>query len=152
MNQKQIVTKENIKRVANFLKEACEDFRDNDAEGCYNFRLNDNFVIACGWSDGYDMADEDIIKSAKGQRQNGSWTCGWAVNAGIKIRNDFDCSDYDYMNAPIYNDDSGEVWMTDVSMRPDMKTNDYKREARYFLKSYVAMVNALKAKKISIDF
>lgn len=152
MNQKQIVTKENIKRVANFLKEACEDFRNNDTEGCYNFKLDDNFVIACGWSDGFNMADTDIIKSKQGQRQNGDWVCGWAVCAGVKIRNDFDCADYDYMRMPIYNDDSGEIWTTNVSMRPDMKTNDYEDEARHFLESYVEMVKALKAKKISIDF
>jgi len=151
MNQKTILTKKKIQEVADFLKIACDYFKA-DQNGCWTHKLDENFVIAVGWSDGYDMADTDIIKSAEGQDQHGSWVCGYAVNTGVKIRNDFDCSDYDYLNMPIYNDDSGDVWMTDVTMRPDMTTRDYKAEARYFLKSYVAMTNALNRGKIKIDF
>lgn len=149
MNQKQIVTKENIKRVANFLRESCEDFRDNDAEGCYNFKLDDDFVIAVGWSDGYNMADTDIIKSKQGQKQHGDWICGYAVNAAVKVRNDFDCAEYDFLNFPVWNDGSGEVYDTGISVRPDYKTNDYKWLARLLLKNYVNMVNKLKQNKLT---
>ena len=107
MNKKNIVTKENISKVADFLKEACEHFK-NQGEGCYNLPLSEDLVLAVGWSDGYDMADNDIIKSEEGQKQYGDWTCGYAVNAAIKVRNDADCSDFDFLNYPSYKD--RECW------------------------------------------
>ncbi len=139
MNKKNIVTKENIAKVASWLKTACDDFANNDAEGCYNFPLSDDLVLAVGWSDGYDMADTDIIKSKKGQRKNGSWTCGYAVNAGIKVRNDSDCSEYDWLNYPYYKD--GEVADTGLSMKPNQSRREYRKDARWFLENFVAMQN-----------
>lgn len=141
MNKKNIVTKENIEKVAGWLKTACDDFRLNDSPGCYNFPLSDDLVLAVGWSDGYDMADTDIIKSKEGQRQNGSWTCGYAVNAAVKVRNDFDCADFDFLNYPCYKD--GECWDSGISMRPDQTRRDYRRDAKWFLETFVAMTNAI---------
>ena len=77
MNKKNIVTKENITKVADFLKGACDCFK-NEGKGCFNFPLSEDLVLAVGWSYGYDMADTDIIKSEEGQRQKGDWTCGYA--------------------------------------------------------------------------
>ena len=139
MNKKDIVTEKNIKKVADFLKESCDYFK-NQGEGCCHLNLNDDLALYVGWSDGYDMADEDIIKSKEGQRQNGSWTCGWAVNAGVKVRNDFDCADYDMLNFPYYED--GEVADTGLSMRPNQSRREYRKDARWFLESFVIMVNA----------
>ena len=113
MNKKNIVTKENISKVADFLKEACDHFK-NQGEGCYNLPLSEDLVLAVGWSDGYNMADNDIIKSEEGQRQNGDWTCGYAVNAAVKVRNDADCSDFDFLNYPISKD--GECWDNGITM------------------------------------
>ena len=103
MNKKNIVTKENISKVADFLKEAYDHFK-NQGEGCYNLPLSEDLVLAVGWSDGYDMKDTDIIKSEEGQRQSGDLTCGYAVNAAIKVRNDADCSDFDFLDFPTYKD------------------------------------------------
>ena len=64
MNKKNVVTKENIAKVADFLKEACDYFQ-KQGEGCFNFNLSEDLVLAVGWSDGYNMADEDIIKSKR---------------------------------------------------------------------------------------
>lgn len=149
MNKKKIVTKENIAKVADWLKTACDDFAKNDAEGCYNFPLSDDLVLAVGWSDGYDMADTDIIKSKEGQKQNGSWVCGYAVNAGIKVRNDYDCSEYDYLDFPYYED--GEVADTGLSMKPNKTRREYRRDARYFLENFVAITNAHKRGELSYE-
>ena len=78
MNKKNIVTKENIAKVADFLKEACDCFK-NEGKGCFNFPLSEDLVLAVGWSYGYNMADNDIIKSEEGQRQKGDWTCGYEI-------------------------------------------------------------------------
>ena len=149
MNKKNIVTKENITKVADWLKTACDDFANNDASGCYNFPLSDDLVLAVGWSDGYDMADADIIKSKEGQRQHGSWVCGWAVNAAVKVRNDFDCADFDMLNYPCYND--GECWDSGISMKPNQTRREYRRDARWFLETFVSMTNAHKRGELSYE-
>lgn len=139
MNKKNIVTKENITEVADFLKEACDHFK-NQGEGCYNLPLSEDLVLAVGWSDGYNMADNDIIKSEEGQRQSGDWTCGYAVNAAVKVRNDADCSDFDFLNFPTYKD--GDCWDNGITMGLNETSEGYRKDARWFLETFVAMTNA----------
>lgn len=148
MNKKNIVTKENIAEVADFLKEACDHFK-NQGEGCYNLPLSEDLVLAVGWSDGYNMADNDIIKSEEGQRQSGDLTCGYAVNAAVKVRNDADCSDFDFLNYPSYKD--GECWDNGISMRPNQTQREYCKDARWFLETFVAMTNAHERGEISYE-
>ena len=152
MNKKNIVTKENIAKVADFLKGAYEHV-NNQGEGCYNLPLSEDLVLAIGWSDGYDMADNDIIKSEEGQRQSGDWTCGYAVNAAVKIRNDADCSDFDFLNFPIYKDGEcfNECWDNGMTMKPNQTRREYRKDARWFLETFVAMTNAHKRGEISYE-
>ena len=148
MNKKNIVTKENISKVADFLKEACDHFK-NQGEGCYNLPLSEDLVLAVGWSYGYNMADNDIIKSEDDQRQSGDLTCGYAVNAAVKVRNDADCSDFDFLNYPCYKD--GECWDNGISMRPNQTRKEYRKDARWFLETFVAMTNAREKGEISYE-
>ena len=148
MNKKNIVTKENISKVADFLKEACEHFK-NQGEGCYNLPLSEDLVLAVGWSDGYDMADNDIIKSEESQKQNGDWTCGYAVNAAVKVRNDADCSDFDFLNYPSNKD--GECWDNGITMGLNETSEGYRKDARWFLETFVAMTNAHEKGEISYE-
>lgn len=148
MNKKNIVTKENIAKVADTLKTACDYFK-NQGEGCFNFPLSDDLVLAVGWSNGYDMADNDIIKSEKGQRQSGDWTCGYAVNAAVKIRNDADCSDFDFLNFPTYKD--GDCWDNGITMKQNKTRREYRKDARWFLETFVAMTNAHERGEISYE-
>ena len=148
MNKKNIVTKENITKVADFLKEACDHFK-NQGEGCFSFPLSEDLVLAVGWSDGYNMADNDIIKSEEGQRQSGDLTCGYAVNAAVKVRNDADCSDFDFLNYPSYKD--GDCWDNGISMRPNQTSKEYHKDARWLLETFVAMTNAHERGEISYE-
>ena len=148
MNKKNIVTKENISKVADFLKDACEHFK-NQGEGCYNLPLSEDLVLAVGWSDGYNMADNDIIKSEEGQKQIGDWTCGYAVNAAVKVRNDADCSDFDFLNYPISKD--GECWDNGITMGLNETSEGYRKDARWFLETFVAMTNAHERGEISYE-
>lgn len=154
MNKKDIVTKENIAKVADFLKE-CADYFKNEGEGCCHFNLSEDLALYVGWSDGYDMADTDIIKSKQSQRaMNGydgkMWICGWAVNAAVKVRNDFDCADFDFLNYPYY-PDNGECWDNGISLRPDQTRRDYRNDAKWFLKTFVSMTNAHKRGEIKYE-
>lgn len=148
MNKKNIVTKENITEVADFLKEACDHFK-NQGEGCYNLPLSEDLVLAVGWSDGYNMADNDIIKSEEGQRQSGDWTCGYAVNAAVKVRNDADCSDFDFLNFPTYKD--GDCWDNGITVGLNETSEGYRKDARWFLETFVAMTNAHEKGEISYE-
>ena len=148
MNKKNIVTKEKIAEVADFLKEACDHFK-NQGEGCYNLPLSEDLVLAVGWSDGYNMADDDIIKSEEGRRQSGDWTCGYAVQAAVKVRNDADCSDFDFLYYPSYKD--GDCWDNGISMRPNQTRKEYRKDARWFLETFVAMTNARERGEISYE-
>ena len=148
MNKKNIITKENISKVADFLKDACEHFK-NQGEGCYNLPLSEDLVLAVGGSDGYNMADNDIIKSEEGQRQSGDWTCGYAVNAAVKVRNDADCSDFDFLYYPSYKD--GDCWDNGISMRPNQTRREYRKDARWFLETFVAMTNGHEKGEISYE-
>ena len=145
MNKKNIVTKENIAKVADTLETACDYFK-NQGKGCFNFPLSDDLVLAIGWSDGYDMADPDIIKSEKGQRQSGDCTYGYAVNAAVKVRNDADCSDFDFLNFPVYK--NSECWDNGITMKPNQTRREYRKNARWFLETFVAMTNAHKKGEI----
>jgi len=149
MNKKNIVKKENIEKIAKYLEDACNWFKE-DKDGCWNFKLSTDLTLAVGWSDGYNMADTDIIKSKQGQKANGNWVCGYAVNAAVKVRNDCDCSEYDYLNFPYY-PDTGECWDCGISMSPDLKRRDYRRLARWFLESFVSITNAYKKGEICYE-
>ena len=145
MNKKNIVTEENIAKIAGILESACDCFK-TQCEGCLNVPLSEDLVLAIGWSDGYDMADPDIIKSEKGQRQSGDCTCGYAVNAAIKVRNDADCSDFDFLNYPVYK--NGECCDNGITMKPNQTRREYRKNARWFLETFVAMTNAHKKGEI----
>lgn len=149
MNQKQVCIKENIQKVATFLKNSIEWLTQSDS-GCCAFDLDENFSIYCGWSDGFDMADTDIIKSPSDISRMGGRDIGWAVCAAVKCRNDADRAEFDFLNAPIMVGENGEVWDTSISMRPNMTEADYKGDARWFLKNYVAMANSLAKNKIEL--
>ena len=56
---------------------------------------------------------------------------------GIKVRNEADWADYDYLNFPWYPD--GEVWDTGVTIE---KNTNYKEVAEWLLKEYPYIVKA----------
>lgn len=149
MNKKTYVTKERIKKVANFLKESVEWLKAQD-QGCCNYPLDDNLVIAVGWNDGFDMADEDIIKSPNGQHPVNNpirpWICGWAIEAAIKIRNDCDCANFEFLNYPYWDNEKGDWRDSGISLKPNMDQNKYEQDARWFLNQYVAIINEHKKK------
>ena len=69
-------------------------------------------------------------------------TCGYAVNAAIKVRNDADCSDFDFLNFPTYK--NGECCDSGITMKPNQTRREYRKNARWFLETFVAMTNAHK--------
>jgi hypothetical protein len=146
MNKRKYITKGRVNEVAKFLKESI-DWLVKEDQGCCHYNLDENFAIYVGWSGGYDMDDANIIKSPTNQEQmenlyTGPWTCSYAIDAAVKIRNDWDCADYEFLDFPWFEGGDGEVWDNGGAMSPNMTDADYKREARWFLETYVDMTNA----------
>ena len=139
MNKKKVITQKNIMKVADFLENACDHFK-RDEDGCFRFRLNGDLAIYVGWSGGYDMADTDIIKSAKSTaEQADGMITGYAVNAAVKVRNDDDWCDFDYLDFPTID---GEVYDSGTSVRPDLTRRGYRNLAKWLLGEFVGIVNA----------
>ena len=140
MNKKKIVTVENIKKVADFLKESVDWLKKNDV-GCCHFNLSEDLALYCGWQSGYAEDDETVIHS-KDEPE-------YAIVAGVKIRNDFDNADYEFLNFPWYED--GECWNNELSMEPTDGRRDMRNNARWFLETFVAMTNEINKGKLCIE-
>lgn len=146
MNKRKYITKDRVNDIAKFLKESI-DWLVKEDQGCCHYNFDENFALYVGWSGGYDMDDANIIKSPSGQERmenlyTGPWTSGYAIDAAVKIRNDWDCSDYEFLDFPWFEGGEGAVWDNGGAMSPNMTDDDYKREATWFLETYVDMVNA----------
>lgn len=125
-----------ISDLAKFIKEKVNTLMTtNYTNSKYN--LDDDLAVYVGWSDGYDteeILDYDLYKEE---------SPSWRINAGIKVRNDSDWADYDYLDFPWYPD--GEVWDTGVTIN---KNTDYEDVARWLLKNYPNIVEAHKKGEI----
>ena len=110
-------------RIADFIKRSVKNLTSTDYTNC-RYNLDDTFALFVGWSDGYDenATDEEIFNPESPT---------WRINAGIKIRDDYDWADYDFLNFPWY--ENGEVF--DCSLTID-KNEDYEHDARYFVAEY----------------
>jgi len=116
--------------LAKFIEEKVNTLMTTDYTNS-KYDLDNNLAVFVGWSDGYDdkdISDEDLYKEE---------SPSWRINAGIKVRNDSDWADYDYLDFPWYPD--GEVWDTGVTI--DKNTN-YEDTARWLLKNYPNIVEA----------
>lgn len=113
------------KELAKSLKKAVEVMKCSD--GCYEIPLGGQLSVFVGWSGGYDEDDDTCIHSTDDER--------YCLNAGIKVNtSDSMKTDYEYINSPYY--DSGDVWSTDCTIKPN---EDYDNLADYLFKEYEAM-------------
>lgn len=150
MNKKTYVTKGRIAEVAKFLLDSIEWLKEQDC-GCCHYNLDDDFALYVGWQSGYDVNDPDIIASPTNQTKCGGvqgipeWTEGYAIVAGVKLRNDYDCSDYEFLDFPCYGDG---VEVCDYSESPLFDTMNVERMAKWYLECYVEMTNMLAKGKI----
>lgn len=127
MSRKSLKEGWNTKDVERFLKGAVKDIMDEKGT-CATMKLDNRLAVCVGWSDGYYDDDVSVIH-AKNDPE-------WGMNAGIKVwTSDSMRTDFDFINAP-YNEDTGDVWDTSVSISPD---EDYASLASYFEKEYDEM-------------
>lgn len=136
MNKREYIKKGKVNNLVNWLKKEIDLFKGG-FNGCGHYYLDNDFEIAIGWLDGYDEDDEYAIHNSEQP--------SWCLNVGVKIANDFE-SDYEYMDMPWFSD-TGDVWDTDITIRPDC---DLKKLARELLETYVDIVNELNRKNTTM--
>ena len=152
MVKREFITKERINRIADFLRRSVMWLKKEDC-GCCHYNLDDNFAIYVGWSGGFNVNDKGLITSPSNRSTvhnlyMGDWVCGYAICASVKIRNDYDCADYEFTYYPHFNDEDGECWDNGGSLAPN---GDYKVDAKDLMSTYVDMVNVLNHNKIKVD-
>jgi hypothetical protein len=131
--------KDETKRIVDFVTESVK-WLEEKQEGCCEFRFDNNLSLFVGWQEGYDEEDSDYIH-AKDDK-------GWCIVAGIKSNHEYLKTDFDWLTAP-YDEKSGEVWDTEITIDSQTKTID-DETAEYFIKEYLEMKEALKNREVKI--
>lgn len=105
--------------LAKEIREAVDYLKEEDC-GCVTIKLNGTLAVCVGWSNGFDP--DDFVIHSETQPS-------YAIVAAIKAWGSDDMrTDFDYINAPYYDD--GETLDTSCSIEPG---EDYLSLARYFL-------------------
>ena len=120
----------NKEAIAKFIEKAVNDLMTTDYTN-NRYILDDDLAIFVGWSDGYD--DKEILDYELYKENSPTWR----INVGIKVRNDWDWADYDFLDFPWYPD--GEVWDTGVTVNKD---EDYGKIADWMIENYPNIVEA----------
>lgn len=132
MNKRNIVTKKNIKKIADFLESSIDWLKEED-QGCCSFALSDDLSLYIGWSCGWAEDDDSVIHSKSEP--------DWAIDAAVKCRRDWDCADFEYLNFP-WNKDTGDCWNNSLAPSPKYTRKDFEDDAKWFLETFVAMTNS----------
>lgn len=113
--------------IAKFIRDSIETLQSSDMT-CCKYDLDNNLAIYVGWSSGYDEDDDTVIHASDNP--------SYAINVGIKVRNDFDWSDFDMLNFPYY--ENGEVLAAALSI-PNNPDYDGINDAAWLIETYEEM-------------
>lgn len=112
----------NVADLAQFIKNAVRTLQTSDATNT-RYILDENLAVYVGWSDNDAEASEYGIPNDSGDA---------VIYAGVKLRNDADWSDYDWLYYP-YDKETGDVWDNGSYIAPN---EDYDYIARELSKAY----------------
>lgn len=122
-------SEKSVSDLAKFIESSVNDLQTTSYTNC-RYILDDLLAVYVGWSDGYgEELRDDVIQHKESP--------SWAICAAVKVRNDADWADFDYLDQPWYED--GEVWDSSVSIVPN---EDYEGTADWLLKNYEGIVKA----------
>lgn len=140
---KESVINENVKgidisRLAKFLEDSSKALYKSDSASCYRFLLPDpRLAIYVGWSPGFGDEERDDIVQSKSNPDYG-------IEMGIKIRNDADWADYEFLNYPY--SENGDVWDAALSV-DNLETEDWISDAEYLAGEYEAILKQAETDK-----
>ena len=126
-----------VNRIKNWAEKSVKWLVEQD-EGCCEYKLDNDLSIFCGWSDGYDPADDGIKPKED---------LTFRINIGIKGNHEYMKTDYDWLVAP-YDDKTGDVWDTDITVSPEGVSED---DIQWLINQYKEIRQALDDNDIMLE-
>ena len=126
-----------VNRIKNWAEKSVKWLVEQD-EGCCEYKLDNDLSIFCGWSDGYDPADDGIKPKED---------LTFRINIGIKGNHEYMKTDYDWLVAP-YDDKTGDVWDTDITVSPEGVSED---DIQWLINQYKEIKEALDEGNIVLE-
>ena len=126
-----------VNRIKNWAEKSVKWLVEQD-EGCCEYKLDNDLSIFCGWSDGYDPADDGIKPKED---------LTFRINIGIKGNHEYMKTDYDWLVAP-YDDKTGDVWDTDITVSPEGVSDD---DIQWLINQYKEIRQALDDNDIMLE-
>jgi len=126
-----------VNRIKNWAEKSVKWLVEQD-EGCCEYKLDNDLSIFCGWSDGYDPADDGIKPKED---------LTFRINIGIKGNHEYMKTDYDWLVAP-YDDKTGDVWDTDITVSPEGVSDD---DIQWLINQYKEIKEALDEGNIVLE-
>ena len=126
-----------VNRIKNWAEKSVKWLIEQD-EGCCEYKLDNDLSIFCGWSDGYDPADDGIKPKED---------LTFRINIGIKGNHEYMKTDYDWLVAP-YDDKTGDVWDTDITVSPEGVSDD---DIQWLINQYKEIRQALDDNDIMLE-
>jgi len=114
----------NKNELAKFIESSVKDLTEEDY-GCAKFNLDGNLAVFVGWSGGWGKElRDDVIQSKENP--------DYALDCGIRVRNEADWSDFDFLRCPYFEGEGEDLDIT-YSISPN---EDYDALAAQLIKDY----------------
>ena len=114
----------NKNELAKFIESSVKDLTEEDY-GCAKFDLDGNLAVFVGWSGGWGKElRDDVIQSKENP--------DYALDCGIRVRNEADWSDFDFLRCPYFEGEGEDLDIT-YSISPN---EDYDALAAQLIKDY----------------
>lgn len=118
--------------LAKFIEESVDTLLNSGAGNC-QYKLDSDWAVYVGWSDGFDEDDEDVIHAEDDP--------SWVICCKIATTHEMVWADYDWCDMP-YNDKTGEVWDTNNVIRPE---ENYLQTADWLLDEYNELIRQIES-------
>lgn len=115
-----------IPEIEKYIKDGVKFMQENNDYTLYKYNLDDKYVIAMYWAEGFDPDDQDTL--ILDESNNG-------LVVGIKLRNDSEW-DGNYLNFPM--DEEGNLLVEESAISRD--ESEYPLLAKYLLDDYTMLV------------
>lgn len=116
-----------IPEIEKYIKDGVKFMQENNDYTLYKYNLDDKYVIAMYWAEGFDPEDQATL--ILDESNNG-------LVVGIKLRNDSEW-DGNYLDFPI-DEENGNLLVEESAISKD--ENEYSLLAKYLLDDYTMLV------------
>lgn len=121
-----------VSDLAKFIEESVNNLLAGTATN-NQYKLDDDWAVYVGWSEGFDENDESVIHDDKYPE--------WAICTKIATTHEAVWADYDFCDMP-YNEKTGDVWDTDMAISPE---ESYPNTAAWLLDEYNELIRQIES-------